>query len=124
MVNRFTIDGATYTAKPFDFETLCELEVAGVNIQSIDTMSFSLIRGYFAVCAGIDKSEAASIIQKHIVNGGSMEDISEAMGKEMDESDFFRALANRRKEGENENPTKSEAESAEKTKRGRKPNEE
>ena len=95
-MNRFTVNGVTYTAKPFDFETLCDLEVAGVNIQSIDTMSFSLVRGYFAVCAGIDKSEAASLIQTHIVNGGNMEDISEAMNKEMEDSDFFRALAKRK----------------------------
>ena len=124
MVNRFTIGGETYTAKPFDFEILCELEGTGVNVQEIDKMSFSLIRGYFAVCAGIDKSEAASIIQNHIVSGGSIEDISVAMGKEMDKSDFFRALANRRKQGTNENLSESETESAEKAKRGRKPSEE
>lgn len=120
-MNRFTVNGVTYTAKPFDFETLCDLEVAGVNIQSIDTMSFSLIRGYFAVCAGIDKSEAASLIQTHIVNGGNMEDISEAMNKEMEDSDFFRALAKRKQAGESENSPKDTTESAEETsKKGRK----
>lgn len=119
MVNRFSVNGVTYTAKPFDFEMLCELEGVGVNIQNIDSMNMSLLRGYFAICAGIDKEEASRRIQTHIVNGGKLDDITDSMAKEMNNSDFFRALSEKVEAGAEQNLGESEAE---KQKRGRKPN--
>ena len=118
MVNRFTVNGVTYTAKPFDFDLVCDLEAYGVSISSFRNMGMSLLRAYFAICADLDKEDSAKEIQEHLVKGGNLDDISNAMAKEMDASDFFRALANRREENEDENPTESEAE---KPKRGRKP---
>lgn len=119
MINRFSINGVTYNAKPFDFDMLCELESVGVNIQNLDKMSMSLLRGFFAVCAGIDKEEAAALIQKHVINGGSIDNITDALAKEMDESDFFRALSEKSQARAEQNLGESEAE---KSKRGRKPN--
>lgn len=123
MVNRFTVNNVTYTAKPFDFGMICDLEALGVSISDADKKGMSFIRGYFAVCADMDKDEAAMEIQKHIINGGALDDISNAMAKEMNESDFFRAIADRNETGTDENPTTSEADSEVQTekKRGRKP---
>jgi len=117
MVNRFSINGVTYTAKPFDFDMLCELEAVGVNIQNLDKMSMSLLRGFFAVCADIEKDEAAALIQKHVINGGNLENISNALAKEMDESDFFRALSEKAQTGTEKNLGESETE---KSKKGKK----
>ena len=36
--NRFTVNGVTYTAKPFDFDMVCELEDMGVSFERIDKM--------------------------------------------------------------------------------------
>lgn len=90
--NRFTVNGVTYTAKPFDFGMVCELEDMGVTFEKIDKMPMSLIRAYFAVCADTDKATAASLIQSHMINGGKLDDVTDAMSKEMENSDFFRAL--------------------------------
>lgn len=106
-INRMTIDNQTYTAKPFDFDMLCELEGTGVDINNVGKMSMSLIRGYFAVCADISTEEASERIQKHIVSGGKLDDISEAMSKEMDKSDFFRALSSNQQKNKTENHTES-----------------
>lgn len=120
--NRFTVNGVTYTAKPFDFAMVCDLESVGVSIANANNMNMSFIRGYFAICADIDKEEAAHRIQEHIIKGGTLEDISDAMAKEMNESGFFRALSDNAKTDEGENPTESKTESATEKKRGRKPN--
>ena len=90
--NRFTVNGVTYTAKPFDFDLICDLEDMGVEIEKIQKMPMSLIRAYFAICAGTEPHIASTWIQEHLKRGGKLDDISEAMAKEMDESDFFRSL--------------------------------
>lgn len=115
--NRFTVNGVTYTAKPFDFGMVCDLESVGISITSASTMNMSFIRGYFAVCAGLDKDEAAKQIQEHIIKGGTLEDISDAMTKEMTDSDFFRAISKKTEAGAGEDITESKTEK----KRGRKP---
>ena len=115
MVNRFTVNGVTYTAKPFDFELLCDLESFGVSISDANHKGMSFIRGYFALCADIDKEEAAKQIQAHLINGGSLEDISDVMTKEMNDSDFFRAISKKDEAGTTENHSEGEK------KRGRKP---
>ena len=90
--NRFTVNGVTYTAKPFDFDLVCDLEDMGVTFERIDKMPMSLIRAYFAICANTDKMQAAALIQNHMMNGGKLDDVTDAMSKEMESSDFFRAL--------------------------------
>lgn len=91
-VNKFTVNGVTYAAKPFDFDMVCELEDMGVTFERIDKMPMSLIRAYFAICANTDKAQAAALIQNHMIKGGKLDDITDAMSKEMENSDFFRSL--------------------------------
>ena len=90
--NRFSVNGVTYTAKPFDFDLICDLEDMGVPIERIDKMPMSLIRAYFAICAGTEPHIASTWIQAHMAKGGKLDDITEPMAKEMNESDFFRSL--------------------------------
>lgn len=90
--NRFTLNGVTYTAKPFDFDLICDLEDMGVPIERIDKMPMSLIRAYVAICAGTEPHIASSWIQAHMANGGRLDDVTEPMAKEMNDSDFFRSL--------------------------------
>ena len=105
--NRFTVNGVTYTAKPFDFDLICELEDMGVTFDRIEKMPMSLIRAYFALCANVDKQEAADMIQKHMISGGKWDDISDAMGKEMVNSDFFRALDKKEEQTSTESTRKA-----------------
>ena len=101
--NRFTVNGVTYTAKPFDFDLICDLEDMGVTIEKIDKMPMSLIRGYFDICADNEPRIASSWIQSNMAKGGKLEDITNAMAKEMNDSDFFRSLG---KTEEQETPKK------------------
>ena len=105
--NTFTVNKVTYTAKPFDFDMVCELEDMGVTFERIDKMPMSLIRAYFAICAGISREQAALLIQKHLVSGGKLDDITEPMAKEMNDSDFFRALSENKDEEVTDVPSKA-----------------
>ena len=105
--NVFVINKVSYVAKPFDFDMVCELEDMGVTFERIDKMPMSLIRAYFAICAGIPKEQAALLIQNHMVNGGKIDDITEAMAKEMNDSDFFRALSEKQEQEDSATPKKA-----------------
>lgn len=91
-MNMFKVNGTEYNAKPFDFNLVCDLEDMGVSLDDMGTKKMSAIRGYFALCAGEDKEFAGKEINEHFINGGEIDGIVGAMSKEMEASDFFRAL--------------------------------
>ena len=91
----FTVNGTTYSAKPFTFNTVCDLEEMGVSMQDMQNKPMSVVRAYFAVCAGKGQDFAGEEIEKHVIAGGNFNDVIEAMSEEMDKSDFFRALQSR-----------------------------
>lgn len=108
----FTINGKLYRAKPFTFNTLADLEDMGINLEQMQKKPMSAIRAYFALCAGGDAEYAGGEIQAHMIAGGTLDAISEAMAGELNDSDFFRSLSTPKKE--------SETESGERAKRTRK----
>ena len=111
--NAFTVNKVSYIAKPFDFDLICELEDMGVSFERIDKMPMSLIRGYFAVCAETTKEQAAQLIQNHLIHGGKLEDITEALTKEMNDSDFFHSLKSSEEQTFTESKTKKKESSEE-----------
>lgn len=88
----FTVNGKRYNAKPFDFNTVCDLEDSGVALTEMSKKPMSMARAYFAICLGGDTEKAGQEIQAHVVNGGNLNEIYTIMGEEMNESDFFQAL--------------------------------
>lgn len=97
----FKINGKEYGAKPFDFNLVCDLEDMGISLYEAGKKPMVIIRAYFAFCAGISKELAGKELESHMINGGSFEDIFNAMSEEMEKSDFFRSL---QKGAEAENP--------------------
>jgi len=106
----FTVNGKRYNAKPFDFNLICDLEDLGISLQEAEKKPMSMIRAYFSFCAGRGKEYAGQEMEQHIINGGSFEDVTEAMSEEMKKSDFFRSLAEK---AEKENAADSEEEAEE-----------
>ena len=91
-MNKFTINGVTYKAPPFDFNLVCDLEEAGVSLAEAQDKPQAVIRAYFAVLIDGDKKTAGRELSQHMINGGTFDELTDAMLKEMDESDFFRAI--------------------------------
>jgi len=91
----FTVNGVTYTAKPFTYNTVCDLEEMGISLQDMQNKPMSVVRAYFAICAGKGSDFAGEQIEAHVIAGGRFDEVIEAMSEEMDKSDFFRALQSR-----------------------------
>ncbi|MBQ0111770.1 MAG: hypothetical protein KBT03_01450 [Bacteroidales bacterium] len=89
----FEVNGKKYNSRPFDFNLVCDLEEMGVNLESASKKPMSLLRSYFAICANDSIEYAGNEMQKHIINGGSFDDLGNAMSDEMEKSDFFRSLS-------------------------------
>ena len=88
----FTINDKRYQAKPFDFNTICDLEDNGVSLAEMTKKPMSMARAYFALCFNGDKEKAGTEIQEHVKKGGYFNELYTVMGDEMNDSDFFRAL--------------------------------
>lgn len=89
----FVVNKKRYVAKPFDFNMLCDLEDLGVSLESAQNKPMSMVRAYFSVCAGKGKEYAGKEMQSHMIAGGSLDEIVEAMSEEMNNSDFFQSLS-------------------------------
>ena len=114
MTRTFTINGKLYQAREITFNTICELEDAGVSLTEIEQKPISTVRSYFAICLGGNKEVAGQEIEKHIINGGNLDEIMTAFREELADSDFFRALTKNQDEEATEN---QEAETAKRTRK-------
>lgn len=97
MANTFTINGKKYTAKPFDFNLVCDLEESGVPISDMKKKPTATARAYFALCYDGDKDDAGTEIEQHMIAGGTLTELMQCMMKEMNASDFFQALSQNKK---------------------------
>lgn len=100
----FTVNGVTYTAKDFNFNTVCDLEDLGVSLSDLGNKPMAMIRAYLTICSGRDAEFAGEQIEQHIINGGNFEDMMQVISEKMEESGFFRALQSRTEN----NPTEGE----------------
>ncbi|MBR1631361.1 MAG: hypothetical protein IJ680_05850 [Paludibacteraceae bacterium] len=91
-MNTFEINGKRYNAPKFNYNAICALEEAGVPIQDMKKKPAATARAYFSLCFDGDKDQAGAEIEAHMIAGGSLESLMTAMAKEIDESDFFRAI--------------------------------
>lgn len=108
--NTFTINGKKYKAAPFDFNLACDLEDMGISLRGMCKKPMAAVRAYFAACTGADIEYAGKELEQHIIAGGSLEIVIEAMNAEMEKSDFFRSLTQTAEEETAENQSEEEAE--------------
>ena len=104
----FTINGKRYNAKPFNYNTVCNLEDNGVSIADMSKKPMSMARAYFALYFGGDIDKAGDEIDAHVQNGGDLNEIYTVIGEEINDSGFFQALSKKTEEEtpEVENPKK------------------
>lgn len=88
----FEVNGKEYSAKPFTFNTVCDLEDMGVSMGDIQRKPMSMVRAYFAICSGRGAQFAGEEMEEHVISGGDFTKIMEIISEEMNASDFFRSL--------------------------------
>lgn len=86
------INGNTYQSAEMTFNNICRMEEMDAPITLGAKVSFSLMRGYLALCMNTSKENAGAELEKHILNGGNFDELSEAMAEAIEQSDFFRKL--------------------------------
>ena len=104
----FQINNKLYKAKEFDFNFLCELEEQGLSLEEIEKKPFSLIRTYLAFCGNLNKELAGKEIEKHVENGGKLNDVTDVLSAMMEDSGFFRSLNSQTEESEEETSAESQ----------------
>lgn len=92
-MKKIALNGKEHNAKPFDFNLVCDLEDLGISMENLGRKPMITIRAYIALCMNATLEVAGKEIEKHIANGGNLEDAIKVMSDLMEESDFFRALA-------------------------------
>lgn len=103
---KFTINGKEYEGAKYNYNASCQFEEMGVNIADIGKKPFGIIRAYFAISSKMDLEDAGNEIEQHIINGGDLEEIQAALGKELSDSGFIKSLQERAKEETSESTEK------------------
>lgn len=86
------INGKTYQGAEMTFNNVCRMEEMDAPVTLGQKVSFSLMRGYLALCMNTSKENAGEELEKHILNGGTFDELSDAMAEAIETSDFFRKL--------------------------------
>lgn len=107
-MRKFIVNGKEYTARAFDFNTVCDLEDMGISLEMMEEKPVSMLRAYFALCSNLNPADAGKQIELHLIGGGKMDAILNPMKTELNESDFFRALKAKAEEDTQENPSEEE----------------
>lgn len=93
-MNTMIINGREYKTRSFGFNEVCELEeVYGIGLEEFQKKPMPFLRAYIAMSTGLPKEVAGNEIEQHLIKGGKLEDMLSAIAKELEESGFFRALA-------------------------------
>ena len=102
MQERIVINGKGYPTKEITFNTVCQFEDMGVPMSDIEAKSIMFIRAYAAMCMGVKADQAGEEIEKHILNGGTMEELADVLRQAVEESGFFQALSKRAETADSE----------------------
>ena len=90
----FKLNGRTYKARDIDFNFVCILGENDIDINEIGKKVLPSLRVYVAYCmGGTDTNLAGNEINLHILNGGTLEDITSVFVEKVNESAFFQALS-------------------------------
>ena len=107
MQKEIVINGKAYQTKEISFNTVCQFEDMGIPMSEIEEKSIMFIRAYAAMCMGKKADQAGDEIEKHIMNGGSMDEIAEVLRQAVEESGFFQALSKRAETADSESQTET-----------------
>lgn len=104
-MKRFEINGNVYEPAEMDLNAFADFDEMGITMDKL--MGFSAIRAYFALCSGLTKDGAGAELEQHVLNGGKLDEINEAYGNALAESDFFRKITEIPTESDPEDETEA-----------------
>lgn len=92
------LNGKEYKIPEITFDTVCELEDAGISINDISKPKkkvMSIVRAFAKLATGLENEQVAEVIEDHLANGGNFEGVFEEISKALADSRFFQKMAER-----------------------------
>ena len=102
------VNGVSYPNKEITFNDFCTFEERGIDLQTMEKKPLSFLRVYISLCMNTNEIEAGKAIDAHIANGGSIEDLLQAMSDAIENSGFFRPQQQTAEKDTSASETKSE----------------
>lgn len=98
-MNKIVLNGKEYAIKEINFMTFRKLEKLGIGVRALENFeenAFNVYSGLVAFNCDTDIDGADNIINEHILNGGSLEDLLPLV-EAFVESDFIQRLSAKKK---------------------------
>ena len=86
------INGKNYVPAELTFNNVCKMEEMGASLTDAKNRSMSMIRAYVAITMNAPEEFAGAELEKHVIGGGKIDEVAEAMSEAIEESGFFQAL--------------------------------
>ena len=87
----FTLNGKDYILPELDFNMICDLEAEGISLTDIDAKPMNSVRAFVGIALG-SKEQAGNEIEKHLIGGGSLTSLLEAITGCVEDSGFFQGM--------------------------------
>lgn len=88
------INNKEYKVKELTISHYTKMEEQGFSI--IDAFrkgqTMLIAMGFTCAVTGLDREEAEELLTQHVLGGGNIQDITNAFGKALSESDFFKKM--------------------------------
>ena len=84
------INGTEYTTPALTFANLCRLEEFGLTVNDMAKRPLGFLAAFAALAIDGDLEAGKAAIEAHIQSGGTIDEISDALSKAVDESGFFK----------------------------------
>lgn len=107
MQKEIVINGKVYPTKEITFNTVCQFEDMGIPMSEIEAKSIMFVRAYAAMCMDKKADQAGDEIEKHVMNGGSIDELADVLHQAVEESGFFQALSKRAETADSESQTET-----------------
>ncbi len=107
MQKEIVINGKAYPTKEITFNTVCQFEDMGIPMSEIEAKSIMFVRAYAAMCMEKKADQAGDEIEKHVMNGGSIDELADVLRQAVEESGFFQALSKRAETADSESQTET-----------------
>jgi len=91
MRKEIEINNVKYTPAEITFNTYAEMEALGAELGN-NAKNLMNIRAYVAVTMGVDANTAGEAIEKMLISGGNLGEVTDCMIEAFEESDFFQSL--------------------------------
>lgn len=92
-----TINGKEYNRPTLNFANMTKLENWGISLDKMADRPLGFLSAFVALALDGTQEDGAQAIDEHIKGGGTLDDLTAELNKSIEESNFFKAPAGKKK---------------------------